>query len=292
MKKLALIMLPTLALAACAQPGTPAPTAPAGQIAYGLTTSGRVATFGMDNPAASVSSVAITGVASGESVVDIDVRNTDNRLYGVTGAGKVYVIDPMTGAATADGTSVTSSGVVAADFNPVANRLRVIGQNDANFRLTVNSAPVPAASPAGTLTADGTFAFTSGTANPNLASAAYTNSFDNSASGAVTTGTTTALYSVDADTDQLIVHSNNTTATPALPTGNFSSLSSVGALGTDISVGMTGFDIAGASSAFLSSAMNGSTTLYTVDLATGAATSKGTLSGTALTSLALKLAAQ
>lgn len=291
MKTLALIVLPTLALAACAQPGTSAPTAPAGQIAYGLTTSGRVATFGLDNPAASVSSVAITGVASGESVVDIDVRNTDNRLYGVTGAGRVYVIDPVTGAATADGASVTSTAVVAMDFNPVANRLRVIGQNDANFRLTVNSAPVPQASPAGTLTADGTFAFTSGTANPNLAGAAYTNSFDNSASTAVVP-TATALYSVDADTDQLIVHSNNTTATPALPTGNFSSLSSVGALGTDISVGMTGFDIAGASSAFLSSAMNGSTTLYTVDLATGAATSKGTLSGTALTSLALKLPAQ
>ncbi|GHF41504.1 hypothetical protein HNQ07_001465 [Deinococcus metalli] len=289
MKNTALLaLLSTLALAACNQPATTVPVAPAGQVAYGLTTSGKIATFGMDNPGASLTSVAVSGLASGEALVDIDVRNTDNRLYGVTSAGKVYVINTTTGAATADGATVTGASVVAADFNPVANRLRVIGQGDLNFRATLFSAPVPATSAAGTVTADGTFAFTSGTVNPNLASAAYTNSFDNSATGAVTAGTTTALYSVDADSDALIQHS--TRATDAA--GTFNGLTVVGALGTNVSAGTTGFDIAGASSAYLSSASGSSTTLYSVNLTTGAATSKGTLSGTALTSLALKLAPQ
>ncbi|WP_309572357.1 DUF4394 domain-containing protein [Deinococcus sp.] len=137
----------------------------------------------------------------------------------------------------------------------------------------------------GAATADGTFAFTGGTVNPNLLSAAYTNSFDNSATGALTAGTTTALYSLDADTDQLIQHATNAAST-------FNGLSVVGALGANVSAGMTGASGAYLSSAYLSSAMNGSTTPYTVNLVTGAATNKGTLSGTALTSLALKLAPQ
>lgn len=291
MKRFALLgLLPALTLAACSGPATP--VAPAGQVAYGLTTDGRLATFGLDNAAQSRSVVSISGLAAGETLVDIDVRNTDNMLYGVTSGGRVYRIMPATGVATADGAAVTGAGVVAADFNPVANRLRVLGDNDLNFRLTLNSTPVPSASAAGTVTADGSFAYTSGVANPNLTAAAYTNSFDNSAGGAVAAGTTTALYTIDADSDQLVLHTNNTTATPALPAGNFSALGAVGPLGIDVAAGTTGFDIAGASAAYLSSAMNGSTTIYAVNLATGAATAKTTLSGVGLKSLALKLSAQ
>lgn len=291
MKPTALLaLLSTLVLASCNR--TEAPAAPSGQVAYGLTSTGRIATFGLDNAARSLTTVNVSGLAAGEVLVDIDVRNTDNMLYGVTSSGKVYRINPTSGVAAADTAAVSGATVVAIDFNPVANRLRVIGANDLNFRLTLGTTPLPTGGMAGTLTADGTFAYSTASTNPNLVAAAYTNSFDNSASGSVTAGTSTALFSVDADTDQLVLHSNNTTTTPALPAGNFSSLTAVGALGVNVGVGSTGFDIAGANSAYLSSAMNSSTAIYTVDLATGAATLKTTLSGVALKSLALKLSAQ
>ncbi|WP_309572356.1 hypothetical protein [Deinococcus sp.] len=81
MKNTALLALvSTLALTACNQSTVTAPVAPAGQVAYGLTTTGKVATFGLHNPAAGLTSVAINGVASGETLVDIDMRNTDTML--------------------------------------------------------------------------------------------------------------------------------------------------------------------------------------------------------------------
>lgn len=289
MKNIALLpLLSPLILAACTT--TRAPAAPAGQVAYGLSTSGQLTTFGLENAAASLTSVNISGLAAGETLVDIDVRNTDNLLYGVTGSGKVYRIRPDTGVATADGGALTGAAVVAVDFNPVANRLRAFGENDLNFRLTLSSAPIPS-TPAGTVTADGTLAYVAGSPNPNLVAAAYTNTFDDSATGAVAAGTTTTLFSIDADTDSLVQHSNNTAATPALPAGNFSNLTAVGALGVNVSAGSTGFDIAGASGAYLSSAVNGTTTVYLVDLTTGAATRKATLNGTSLKAIALKLSA-
>lgn len=278
----ALTVIGALTLAACSQ--TPLPAAPLGQLAYGLSGGGTLAAFGLDNAQASLTTRAITGLPAGEALMDLDVRNTDNRLYGISATGRVYRLDPATGVATADG-SAASQSVIAMDFNPVANRLRVLGSSDLdlNFRLTLNAAPVPATSPAGTLTADGTFTYAAGGTNPELVAAAYTNSFDNSAAGAVNIGTTTTLYSLDAGTDQLVVHS----AGP-----QFSTLTAVGALGVDIMAGRTGFDMVGASGAYLSSSTSAGTNVYALNLTTGQATLKTSLSGVALTGLALQPAAQ
>ncbi|WP_221089428.1 DUF4394 domain-containing protein [Deinococcus aquaedulcis] len=275
-----LAVLSSLVLAACNPPVTPA--APSGQVVYGLGAGGQLVSFGLDNASASLRTMPITGLGNGETLVDLDLRNTDNMLYAMSSAGNVYRLS-MTGAATRDSATL-GDAAVAMDFNPVANRLRVLGTADRNYRLTLASAPVPGTSPAGTVTNDGTFAYVTATPNPNLVAAAYTNSFNNSASGAVNAGTTTELFSIDADTDALVLHSNN----PTGPAGNFSLLTTRGALGVDAMPGMTGFDIAGASSAYLSTAGSGSTAFYTVDLGTGRATLKTTV-GVGLKSFALGL---
>lgn len=288
MKRLTLISISAvLALSAC-NPATP-PTAPQGFTAYGLDTQGRLVTFGTENASASMKAMNVTGLPSGETLVDLDVRNTDNRLYAISATGKLYRIDVATGAATADDTGVTAAVPVAMDFNPVANRLRIFGENDRNFRLTLKATPLPTGATGGALTDDGTLAYATGTANPNLVAAAYTGSFNNSGSGAAPTGSATTLYSIDADADALVRHSSADGSTPA---GNFSTLTAVGALGVDAMKGMTGFDIAGADSAYLSVSTGGNTTLYTINLTTGAATLKSTVSGLALKSFALSLAAQ
>ncbi len=290
MKHAALLLLSALTLASCSMPRTPA--APAGPVTYGLN-GATLYTFGLDNPDASRRSTTITGLSSGDTLVDLDVRNTDGMLYGFASSGRVYMINADTGTATADAT-VTGTTLVTADFNPQANRLRVIGANDANFRLTLNAAPIPGTSTAGAQTNDGMFSYAAGDANvgknPELVAAAYTNSFNDSATKAYSAATPTTLYTLDAGTDSLVKHVNNTTTMPALPAGNFSDLTTVGALGVDVMVGKTGFDIAGAGTAVLSRAGASSTDLYTVDLTSGKATMKGSVK-VALSSVALKLQA-
>jgi Domain of unknown function (DUF4394) len=278
MKKVALLtLISTVALASCNMNRTPA--APTGQLAYGLSSDGKqLVTFGMDNADASYVEQSITGLGT-DTLVDLDVRNTDGMLYGMTASGKIYKIE--NGAATLDSTvNLGGKGLVAADFNPAANRLRVLGTDDANFRHSLMQDPKPTA--AGT-TVDGAFAYPAGTPNPNLVAAAYTNSFNDN--GKTSSGLPTTLYSIDADQGALITH-------PAAGTPTFNTVQTVGSLGVNVMVGMTGFDIAKASDAYLSSVSGNDTNLYTVDLSSGKATMKGKLSGVKLSSLALKLAAQ
>ena len=285
MKRIAaLTVLSALVLSACST-GPVTPDTPTGLTAYGLVGANQLATFGTTNAAASYRAVSVTGLASGESLVDLDFRNTDNKLYAATSAGKIYVLDTTTGAATADGATVGKT-TQAIDFNPVANRLRVVGTANDNYRLTVNSAPVPSASPAGTVTTDGTFAYAAGDANfgktPVLTAAAYTNSYNDSASGAVPTGTTTTLYTIDSATDTL----NENTVGPA-----FNTLVTRAPLGVEVGTGLAGFDIAGASDAYLTAVSGNSTTLYRVNLSatSNAATAVSTISGVSVKALALQL---
>lgn len=266
-----------------APPVTAMPAAPQGLTAYGLDTQGRVVTFGTDNAAASLTRQTVSGLGSGETLIDLDVRNTDNRLYAVSSTGKLYILSPTTGGLTADGAALTTASPVAIDFNPVANRLRVFAEADRNFRVTLGTVPTPATSPGGTVTDDGSLMYAGSSLNPDLVAAAYTNSFNDSATGAVKAGTTTTLFSIDAAQDTLVRH----TVGP-----QFSTLAPVGALGVDAMKGLTGFDIAGADQGYLSVNAGANTMLYTVDLGTGAAALKSTVSGLALKSFALALSAQ
>src|ERR1044072_3281173 len=74
----------------------------------------------------------VTGKADikgASNVVGIDVRPADGMLYAVSADGGIYTVDAKTGAATMK--SKISEGLkgaitVTVDFNPVADRLRVI----------------------------------------------------------------------------------------------------------------------------------------------------------------------
>ncbi|MDB5045294.1 MAG: hypothetical protein JWQ08_1344 [Deinococcus sp.] len=241
------------------------PEAPTGRMAYGLDASGQLASFGLDNAGASYSTRAFSGLGTGETLVDLDFWNVDNGLYGLSSNGTLYKIDPATGAATKDYVGTTLGTPTAMDFNPVARRLRVFNSTDDNFRIT----PLNSTAAAGT-TADGKLVYgptdvKTGT-NPTLTAAAYTNSF----ASAPVTGDTTALYSIDAGTDTLVMH----TGGPA-----FSTLNTVGNLNIDAPNGATGFDIVGASEAYLSTSNGTTTTLYSVNLTTGATTETAKING-------------
>src|SRR5687768_5966057 len=93
-------------------------------------------------PSVSLGSVAITGLQVGEVISGIDFRPANGLLYGLgaSAAGTIaqlYQISTTTGAATPIGASfaLNASTVVGMDFNPVADRLRVISNVGTNIRI-------------------------------------------------------------------------------------------------------------------------------------------------------------
>lgn len=135
--------------------------------------------------------VRVTG-AEGR-LLGIDVRPADGKLYGVTDAGQIVTIDPMTGrAAQVSRLSerFESGGRAVVDFNPVADRLRLMGMGGVNFRVNVET---------GAVVKDGQLKYQAGTAwaetTPRVTAGAYTNSM----AGA----TATMLYTIDTLTRSL-----------------------------------------------------------------------------------------
>jgi hypothetical protein len=224
--------------------------------------------FPADHPDA-VTRVSVRGVDGG--LVGIDVRPADRRLYGLTTANELYTIDPKSGDAklvsslTVPFEGGARSGI---DFNPQADRLRLISADGQNLRVNVDI---------GATAVDGSVAYAPGDANagrrPAVAASAYTNSLPNAA--------TTKLFDIDAAQDVLALQDPP----------NDGILVTIGRLGVDFGP-LAGFEIvtdaSGQDRAFAASG----STLYAVDLATGAATPLGTIGGggdlkvIALTSLA------
>lgn len=263
-----------LSLAACGGSDdnnntTPPPVAAGDTII--LTGTGRIVTVNRAAPATVLSSVAITGLASGDTLLGIDIRPADNALYGISSTGVIYTIDPATGAATRKSALVANTGDVftalagtefGVDFNPVADRLRVISNTGQSLRINVDT---------GATITDG--AINGGAPTTAVTGAAYTNSFSGT--------TTTALYDIDTVTDTLYLQNPPNNGTLTVPV----------ALGVD-AVAANGFDIdAGTNAGFAALTVGGRTNLYSINLAatTNAATLVGQIGdGAAVRGLALK----
>ncbi|BAZ32910.1 hypothetical protein NIES4074_54170 [Cylindrospermum sp. NIES-4074] len=226
----------------------------------GLTEGNTLVNFDSSNPS-STSSVQVTGIKG--TLLGIDRRPANNLIYGLTDTNNLYTINPFTGAATFVSTlSVPFTGgtISGVDFNPVPDRLRVIGGNDQSFRINVDT---------GAVIVDGSL----NPGDPNVTAVAYTNADNNPATG-------TTLYDIDYISDALFIQN---------PPNN-GTLVQVGSLGIDID-STAGFDIFtanGVNSAFaaLTPASTTGSSLYSVNLTTGAATSLGTIgTGRRLTGL-------
>ena len=136
-----------------------------------LTDRNELLLFDSANPAAT-SMVAVQGTAA--RLLGIDLRPSDLKLYGLDAAGGIYRIEPRTGmvekvSILSVGLEIPESAVV--DFNPQANRLRVIGPSGQSLRVNVDT---------GETAVDGRIAYAEGDANagklPLVTAAAYLNS--------------------------------------------------------------------------------------------------------------------
>ena len=227
-------------------------------VVLGLTDDNRLVGFKVGTPNTLDTNVAISGLAPGELVLGIDVRPRDNMLYGLTSTARLITIDPATGVATvkatlaADSTDTTlpytaiAGTAFAVDFNPVADRLRVISNSGQNLRINVDT---------GATTTDGVI--NRAGAAPMVAAAAYTNSVPNA--------TATQLFDVDSTSSVLALQNPP----------NDGTLVNVGPLGVTVA-GDGGMDIAGGANGLVLAALRttagGPTSLYRVDITTGAGT--------------------
>jgi hypothetical protein len=127
-------------------------------------------------------------------VVGVDVRPADGMLYGVFADGTVATIDLASGKATMKSkleTMLSAGTMATVDFNPAADRLRVIGSDGTNLRANVDD---------GKVIKDGTLKYADGDANngkmPKVVAGAYSNSFKGTKE--------TALYDIDAATASFV----------------------------------------------------------------------------------------
>ncbi|WP_405716119.1 DUF4394 domain-containing protein [Streptomyces xanthophaeus] len=270
---------------ACAAPalaasdnGTPPVTLPAmehkGLAAIGLTADQRLVEFDVDQPSKSVPARRVSGLTGDAKLVGIDFRVQNERLYGVGDRGGVYTLDTGNARATkvSQLTVALSGTFFGVDFNPAANRLRVISDTGQNLRHNIDdAAAAPGTTVDGPLTNPGTPPATAS----GVTGAAYTNNDLNAA-------TATTLFDLDTLADRISLQS------PA----NAGTLAPTGSLGIN-AVPDAGFDIyssprTGTNRGFATISTGGSYALYEIDVLNGRATGRGAFPGrTQVTDIAL-----
>ena len=207
----------------------------------------------------------ITGTAVGEIFVGIDLRPSDNMIYDITTANKIYTIDAWTGASAfvadlSQSIIDTANKSYGIDFNPVVDRtanasLRLVSSTGDNYGINVTTGAVTVA----TSIAAG------------FTGVAYLNS---DASTPTVTPASTELFYINTSTDTLA---------SAPSSFNNPTITTKGSLGVDIQ-STSGFEITSASNAFGAFNISGNNSnlkshLYSVNLATGAAVEIGYFTG-------------
>lgn len=193
----------------------------------------------------------ISGLQGDSTLVGIDYRVQDNRLYAVGDAGGVYVLKGSGKARKVSQLTVALEGSeFGVDFNPVADRLRVVSDTGQNLRHDVN--------PGGATIADVTLTYPPATAPvAGVTAAAYTNNDLDADTG-------TSLFVVDTALDQVALQSPANNGTLA-PTGKLGV-----AAGSD-----AGFDIDRRNHGWASLQIGGRQQLVSVDLLSGDVARRG-----------------
>jgi hypothetical protein len=225
--------------------------------AVGLTADQRLVCFRPERPRLARDIAAVSGLQTDTKLVGIDHRPATGDLYGLGDQAGIYVVDPATAAASLVARANvalqgTSFGV---DFNPAADRLRVVSDTGQNLRIIV---------------ADGVTATDTSLTNPPNPATGVTGAMYTNNDADPDTGTT--LFDVDSALDQVSIQS---------PPNN-GTLVATGKLGVD-----TGPDVAAdiysevrdgstvSNSAFAALSGASGSSFYRVDLLTGAASRTG-----------------
>lgn len=226
---------------------------------YVLTSTGKVLGFSSETPDEIDSEVSVSGLPSGESLVQIDYRPATDGYYCLTNRKRLCTINPETGSTTlvssVEITGETLTGPVI-DFNPVVDRVRLIAVQQ-NLRVNPND---------GTLVeTDTDVEYDDGDENEDASPQLVAIAYDNNESGA----SSTTLYGLDFAT-QSLVRVGSRGGSPDSP--NTGLLNTVAELGTAFTAN-SGFDIEPAGDVAWAALTPGgaATVLYRIDLDDGSA---------------------
>lgn len=229
---------------------------------HGPTDDGRLVRFTAGSPQTTTTIAAVTGLQNPDTaLIGIDYRVQDGLLYGVGNGGGVYRVSTSTAQATfVNSLTIPLSGAsFGVDFNPSADRLRVVSDLGQNLRHNVNAG--------GVTIDDSTLTYTPPPATPvaalGITASAYTNNDLNA-------DTATTLFGIDTNLDQVVIQS------PA----NNGILVATGKLGVDSGL-PAGFDIYSRlngdvteeNCGFAALTAGNASSFYQIDLGTGKATS-------------------
>jgi uncharacterized protein DUF4394 len=252
---------------------------------WGLTSTGHLVSFTMQDPATFITDTAVTGLQGGETLVAIDVRPADGQLYGLTSAGRLVPVDPTTAVAGAGITltanpSDTVAPVFAGlsgtrfgmDFHAFDDLLRIHSNTGQSLRVVTAD---------GTVSQDIDLQAPGGLNPPQVIGTAYANNYVGGAS--------TVSYVVDAGNNRVLRHSSIAGTMEFIGAG----------IGLDLVAGGIqaegDMDIAGGENGLMLAALlpTGATqsTLYRIAPATGAGAALGAIgpAGTVLTDFAIQL---
>ena len=194
----------------------------------------------------------------GASLIGFDVRPADGKLYGVTPDGAIVTIDVKTGKLEKKSQlseALPKGATLSVDFNPVADRLRVLSSTGMSLRINVED---------GKATVDGSLKYAETDANKGKQPKVIAGAYSNSVAGTKET----ALYDIDVANAAYVRQAPpndgilNTLGQVTLKTNGTVAFD----IWSDGKGGNTGWLLAG-------------DTLYTVDIAAGTTKSVGKIAG-------------
>ncbi len=277
-------------LGACA--AVPEPQgAPAKELVWAVTAEHELIKFNAGQPQQVLERRPVTGLAAADTLVGIDYRVARGVLYALSAGGRLYTLNTATGALTPVGSApaavALTGGAWGFDFNPAADRVRVVGAGGQNLRLHPDTGAVVDfdANTAG-LQTDPALAYAAGDVHsgkaPQVTGAAYTY---NKRDEKLTTN-----YAIDRALGVLVTQGTKEGVAPAV-SPNTGRLFTVGTLGLG-PLADVAFDIADLNNKALAAvrtAADARTRLYEVDLSSGKARLVGTVAnGVALRGLAIE----
>lgn len=236
----------------------------------GLTEDQRLICFNERNPGDARDLGFISNLSGDTKIIGIDFRVQDKKMYGVGDKGGIYMLDTRN--AIAGKVSQLTVALVGTsfgvDFNPPADRLRIVSDTGQNLRHNINVGGVtitddpldyPPATPVNAVGPNAT----------GVTGSAYTN---NDLDGT----TATTLYALDTSLDQVAIQSPPNDGTLAA-TGKLT-IDANSPVGFDIySTIRNGVTVAVQGLASLQTA-DGTSSLFSVTLPTGKARALGTFS--------------
>lgn len=223
-------------------------------------------TFDSATPGTIASNVAITGLGAGEVIQGLDIRPATGQLYaigitdlGTTRSGRILTINPTTAVATPVGaafsTTLPDFPYFGFDFNPLVDRIRVTTASGDNLRVNPNDGSLVAADTNLSVIGSDSVAYDRINGSAGL----------------------TTLYTYNFTANQLATIGG----VDGSPSPNLGVVTNVGPSGITADPGSSQqFDIEAVTNiARLATFVGGTQRLYTINLATGAATLVGTIGG-------------